>query len=105
MKAVYLCTILDLPVGKLIAYSIEYGPAVVLYNDGNSIKAFQRFCPHQNLPLDVYGQVSGNTLTCTEHGFKFCTETGTYLKQVPKCAKVETYAVKVSESNEVFVLL
>ena len=36
----------------------------------------ERFCPHRQADLGVFGEQDGTTLTCTLHGWKFNLESG-----------------------------
>jgi len=36
----------------------------------------QRRCPHRNADLSVFGEIEGDELVCTLHGWRFCTTTG-----------------------------
>ena len=36
----------------------------------------QRRCPHRNADLSVFGEIDGNELVCTLHGWRFDVETG-----------------------------
>ncbi len=36
----------------------------------------QRRCPHRNADLSVFGEIDGDELVCTLHGWRFCTTTG-----------------------------
>ena len=36
----------------------------------------QRACPHREADLSVFGEVEGNELVCTLHGWRFDLETG-----------------------------
>ncbi|MEI7623418.1 MAG: Rieske 2Fe-2S domain-containing protein [Actinomycetes bacterium] len=37
----------------------------------------QRTCPHRGADLEVFGQIEGNELVCTLHGWRFDCQTGT----------------------------
>jgi UDP-MurNAc hydroxylase len=39
----------------------------------------ERFCPHRQADLSVFGELEGTVLTCTLHGWKFDLETGACL--------------------------
>lgn len=36
----------------------------------------QRRCPHRNADLSVFGEIDGDELVCTLHGWRWCTTTG-----------------------------
>jgi UDP-MurNAc hydroxylase len=40
---------------------------------------FERYCPHRQADLAVFGEIDGETLTCTLHGWQFDLTTGTCL--------------------------
>ena len=36
----------------------------------------ERYCPHRQADLAVFGEIDGGVLTCTLHGWRFDLETG-----------------------------
>lgn len=49
---------------------------------------FERYCPHRNADLAVFGEVDGTTLVCTLHGWKFDLETGACLTAADRHLRV-----------------
>ena len=48
----------------------------------------QRRCPHRNADLSVFGEIDGDTLVCTLHGWKFDLETGQCRNAAEKAIRV-----------------
>jgi UDP-MurNAc hydroxylase len=48
----------------------------------------QRRCPHRNADLSVFGEIDGNNLVCTLHGWKFDLETGQCRNAAEKAIRV-----------------
>ena len=48
----------------------------------------ERYCPHRNADLSVFGEVEGTTLVCTLHGWKFDLETGRCLTAADRHLRV-----------------
>ena len=48
----------------------------------------QRRCPHRNADLSVFGEIDGNNLVCTLHGWKFDLETGQCRNAAEKSIRV-----------------
>jgi UDP-MurNAc hydroxylase len=56
---------------RRLAPPTETEPDIEL--DGHLV---QRRCPHRNADLAVFGEIEGDELVCTLHGWRFCTTTG-----------------------------
>lgn len=48
----------------------------------------ERYCPHRNADLSVFGEVEGSTLVCTLHGWAFDLETGRCLTAADRHLRV-----------------
>ena len=48
----------------------------------------QRRCPHRNADLSVFGQIDGDDLVCTLHGWRFDLETGECRTAAEKAIRV-----------------
>lgn len=48
----------------------------------------QRRCPHRNADLSVFGEIEGDNLVCTLHGWKFDLETGACRNAAEKAIRV-----------------
>ena len=48
----------------------------------------QRRCPHRNADLSVFGEIEGDNLVCTLHGWKFDLETGQCRNAAEKAIRV-----------------
>jgi nitrite reductase/ring-hydroxylating ferredoxin subunit len=75
------------------------GQELVVFRDGEAIRACQRYCPHQRADLSE-GLVSRGFLICAAHGWSFDTETGVHEISEQTC--LATYAVKV-QGEEIHV--
>ena len=49
----------------------------------------QRRCPHRNADLSVFGEIEGDNLVCTLHGWKFDLETGQCRNAAEKAIRVK----------------
>jgi UDP-MurNAc hydroxylase len=49
----------------------------------------QRRCPHRNADLSVFGEIDGDNLVCTLHGWKFDLETGQCRNAAEKAIRVK----------------
>jgi UDP-MurNAc hydroxylase len=50
----------------------------------------QRRCPHRNADLSVFGEIDGDDLVCTLHGWRFDLETGA-------CRNAEERPIRVTK--------
>jgi len=103
MEKFYVCKLSILENGVITPFTINGVKIVVVKLDGN-IKAFEAFCPHEGFPLARFGKIKNNVLTCFHPGIEFCTESGNYLKNAPKCPNIKVYDVIVDQ-GEVIVKL
>jgi len=49
----------------------------------------QRRCPHRNADLSVFGEIDGDNLVCTLHGWRFDVETGKCLTSKEKSIRIK----------------
>jgi UDP-MurNAc hydroxylase len=49
----------------------------------------QRRCPHRNADLSVFGEIDGNNLVCTLHGWRFDVNTGECLTAKEKTIRIK----------------
>jgi nitrite reductase/ring-hydroxylating ferredoxin subunit len=94
MEEYYVCKLSKLEKGVITPYTVN-GIRMVLVNLDGDVKAFQALCPHQGFPLARFGKIKNNVLSCVHPGVEFCTESGNYLKQAPKCPNLNVYDVIV----------
>jgi nitrite reductase/ring-hydroxylating ferredoxin subunit len=73
------------------------GVELVIYRDGETIRACQRYCPHQRADLSE-GLLSRGYLICSAHGWRFDAKTGVHEISPQTC--LATYAVQV-QGNEI----
>lgn len=52
----------------------------------------QRTCPHRDADLAVFGEIDGNELVCTLHGWRFDCETG-------RCLNAEERTLRIRRAN------
>ncbi len=68
---------------------------IAIFNLGDRYVAVDNVCPHRGGPI-CDGIVSGETVVCPLHGWKFSLDTGNVLKP-DVCVRLETYPVQVSD--------
>lgn len=92
-----LCELRD---GKGMVRTLD-GDSIALVRLGDSVYAFLNVCPHQHTPLvDKYGgQIAGEELTCSMHGWTYNLRTG---QCVNESGKLKLLEVKI-EDGEVHV--
>lgn len=90
----------DLRDGKGIVRKLD-DDSIALVRLGESVHAFVNICPHQHTPLvDKYGgQIAGDELTCSMHGWTYNLRTG---KCVNESGRLRMLEVKI-EDGGVFV--
>lgn len=103
MKEYYVCELSMLENGVITPFNVN-GVKIVVVNLYGKVKAFQALCPHAGFPLARFGEIENDILTCFHPGVEFCTESGNYLKTVPKCPNLTVYDVIV-DNNGVVVRL
>lgn len=94
----HAATLSQLSEDDILPVEVE-GVELVVYRDGDSIRACQRYCPHQRADLSE-GLVSRGFLICAAHGWRFDAETGVHEISPQTC--LATYAVQVT-GEEVLV--
>ncbi|MFM9084824.1 MAG: Rieske (2Fe-2S) protein, partial [Actinomycetota bacterium] len=52
----------------------------------------QRRCPHRNADLSVFGEVDGEDLVCTLHGWRFSLEDG-------RCRNADGHAIRIRKRS------
>jgi nitrite reductase (NADH) small subunit len=77
MGLVEVCGIDDVPTGRALCKRLADGTQVSVTRlaDGGRILAFENRCPHVNGPIGL-GKLSGTTIVCPWHFFRFDIETG-----------------------------
>ncbi|XAL98535.1 Rieske 2Fe-2S domain-containing protein [Phycisphaeraceae bacterium D3-23] len=74
-----LAAFVDLPPGARVVVDIE-GLAVLVLNDGGTLRALANTCPHAMLPLGD-GPVCTGAITCPHHGLSYDLSTGENLDE------------------------
>ena len=82
----------DLPLDTQVAITVA-GTAVLLVNDGGTVRALENRCSHMDSPLDC-GRVRLGWIACPAHGARFDLETGEALTG-PASEPVRVFAVRV----------
>ncbi len=79
IKIAELC---DLTEGKGAVRKLD-DDSVALVRLGDTVHAFLNTCPHQHTPLiDKYGgQIAGEEITCSMHGWKYNLRTGSCVNE------------------------
>ena len=88
-RAAYLS---DLSEDEILPAEVD-GVELVIYRDGEAIRACQRYCPHQRGDLSE-GLVSRGYLICSAHGWRFNAQTGVHEISPQVC--LATFAVQVA---------
>lgn len=85
----------DLDATDILSLEVN-GVPMVLYRSGDSLRACQRYCPHQNADLSE-GIISNGFLVCSGHGWRFHADTGVHELSPQTC--LATYKVEVEGDN------
>ena len=93
-KLVTVGRVEDLPEGRCATVELLNGKELALYNVGGQFHAVENFCPHKGAPL-ADGDLSGHTIECAWHGWRFDIRTGACLNNPSE--PVETYEVIVED--------
>ncbi len=88
----------DLDKGEIVPIEID-GTHMVLYRNGDSVRACQRYCVHQGSDLSE-GLISRGAIICAAHGWRVDADSGVHSMSAETC--LATYATKV-EGEEVLV--
>ena len=67
---------------------------IAIFNLGERFLAVENHCPHKGGPL-ADGIVSGASIVCPLHAWKFCLETGEGASKVSAGSCVQTYRTRV----------
>ncbi len=84
----------DLPAGYSAVIQFDDGTELALYHVGDEFYATENFCPHRGAPL-ADSPLSGYTVECDWHGWRFDVRTGTCLNRAGE--NVETYSVMIDD--------
>ena len=93
-KLVTVGRVEDLPEGRAATVELLNGKELALYNVGGQFHAVENFCPHKGAPL-ADGDLSGHTIECAWHGWRFDIRTGACLNNPSE--PVETYEVVIED--------
>jgi nitrite reductase/ring-hydroxylating ferredoxin subunit len=83
----------DVPEGRSATVELLNGTELALYNVAGEFFAIENFCPHKGAPL-ADGQLSGHTVQCDWHGWRFDVRTGRCLTNK---SDVEAYEVVIED--------
>jgi nitrite reductase (NADH) small subunit len=72
------------------------GRKIAIFNLGDRFLAVSNQCPHRNGPL-ADGIVSGDTIVCPLHAWKFSLETGKGVSSTSASSCIETFRARVEE--------
>ena len=89
-----VCGEAELPPGAATTAFVR-GEQVALFNIRGEFYAMEARCPHANAPLDIEGDISHMTLTCTRHGSQFDLAHDCAVLRGPAARSPVVYAVKV----------
>ena len=83
----------DIPVREGRAVRVRHRE-IAIFNLGNRFLAVENRCPHRGGPL-ADGIVSGSTIVCPLHAWKFSLETGVGVSATSRSSCVETFLTRV----------
>lgn len=86
------CTLDDLWEGEMASFDIDGQEVLIVWPEGQDVRAFQGVCPHQDIPL-VEGKFDGKTLICRAHLWQFDASSGKGIN--PSDCALAQYPVKV----------
>ncbi len=69
---------------------------IALFNLGDRFLAIENRCPHRGGPL-ADGIVSGSSVVCPLHAWKFSVETGEGVNSASQANCIETFATRVED--------
>ena len=77
MSFVKVCTLEEIWEGDMVSFEVNGQKILLVWPDGDQVRAFQGVCPHQNISLDE-GKFDGKTVMCRAHQWTFdgCTGQG-----------------------------
>ena len=90
----------QLPPGERLLVEVG-GVEVLLFNVDGTIYATGNYCPHEEIELDRATR-DGLVLTCWEHGYELCIDTGECLTD--PSLRLPTFPVEI-EGDDIFVEL
>ncbi len=86
-----LCNVNDIPEGKGIRIEInDHDLAIFKVND--KVFVISNICPHNHTAQIFNGHLSGYSITCPVHGWKFDLKTG---KTLNNHSNIKTYKTKI----------
>lgn len=83
-------------------YTVINDIPLVLVRVEDKIKAFQGWCPHQDISFED-AELDGCTLTCLAHVWKFDINSGQGIN--PKSSKLIEFPIEINEDGYVFVTI
>ncbi len=84
----------DVPEGRGATVELKDGTELALYHTQGRFYAVENFCPHRGAPL-ADGNLSGTTIECDWHGWRFDLPTGQCLGRPAE--QLETYEVRIED--------
>lgn len=94
-----VCSTDDLWEGDMAAFEVDGQEILLVWPEGEEIRAFQGICPHQDIPL-VEGKFDGKTLICRAHLWQFDACTGKGIN--PGDCQLARYPIRI-DAGEVAV--
>lgn len=88
-----VCRVGDVPdgTGRMFAAA---GTMIGVFHVGDQFFAIENACPHAGASL-AHGYVTGDTVACRIHHWRFSLRDGTYLDEDKPSCNVRTYAVRI----------
>jgi nitrite reductase/ring-hydroxylating ferredoxin subunit len=76
MERIALCALADIPPDRPLRVQLADRKAVCVYRVGAGAAVSKDICPHKGAPLNRFGEVEGDSVTCLWHDCKFDLRTG-----------------------------
>lgn len=80
--------------GEWMPATLDGDPIMLVWPDGDRLRAFQGLCPHEHATLNT-GVFNGRIITCTAHGWVFDARTGKGLR--PAGWHLAEYPVRIDD--------
>ncbi|ATE59621.1 Rieske 2Fe-2S domain-containing protein [Thauera sinica] len=94
-----VCTLDDLWEGDMTEVELDGRQILLVWPQGEQLRAFQGMCPHQDIPL-AEGRFDGRVVMCRAHQWTFDASSGQGIN--PGNCRLAEYPVRV-EGDDVLV--
>lgn len=91
----------------LVTKANEDAPSMVLIKHGDSVKAYQNNCPHQNVPLNEAYKIDINpfekTIKCSVHNAFFKIESGECIEGPCRNESLVSIDIRIDEKGDIYL--